>query len=170
MCDKTACCICSHSWQSEPRVLVWEQTNRRQWADSGDQSSHSLCCLTWTIWDMIYLLFVFSCPYFVGVWVELGSRINFKSPIRDRMSYTRVSYEEKLILHLHSGEVIVKSKIKRNHFDYSQYWRSYRHINDNLGCCTMQYFGCVPMFQRNILPPSYELKWGVYLPTNQKAK
>jgi len=32
------------------------------------------------------------------------------------------------------------------------------NMNDDLGCCSVQYFGCVPAFQRNILLPSSGLK------------
>jgi hypothetical protein len=32
------------------------------------------------------------------------------------------------------------------------------NMSDDLGCCSVQYFGCVPAFQRNILLPSSGLK------------
>jgi hypothetical protein len=39
-----------------------------------------------------------------------------------------------------------------------------------LGCCAMQYFGCVPIILEECTTPSSGLKWGVHQPTRKLTK
>lgn len=40
------------------------------------------------------------------------------------------------------------------------------NIDSRVGCCAVYCFGCVQTFQRDILPPSSGLKWGVLSPSS----
>lgn len=82
---------------------------------------------------------------------------------RNRPScYVRIGFSEKkikiIVFNTFKGFLI---QLSLSVYDFR--FSKYESVEGLLGCCALQYFGCEPVFQENVLPPS-ALKMSKHVP------